>query len=107
VAALTKLLNDGSLVAGDVIVWKRPKVGSIFEATVLPNGKIETSDGLTHNSPSSAARHLNGGVAINGWRVWKVIRLKKSLLDLRAEKNHHVYKRRLASKLIPEKGNKP
>lgn len=92
-AALTRLLRDGTLLAGDVIVWRRPKVKATFEATVLPNGKIETSDGVAHNSPSSAAKHLNGGVAINGWRVWKVVRLKKSLSDLRAEKGHHVYKR--------------
>jgi len=93
VAALTRLLKDGTLLAGDVIVWLRPKVNAIYEATVLPNGKIETSDGMAHNSPSSAAKHLNGGVAINGWRVWKVVRLKKSLFDLRTEKGHHVYKR--------------
>ena len=92
-AALTKLLRDGTLLAGDVIVWRRPIVNATFEATVLSNGKIETSDGLAHNSPSSAAKHLNGGVAINGWRVWKVVRLKKSLLDLRTEKGHLVYKR--------------
>ena len=92
-AALTKLLKEGTLQAGDKIVWKRPKVQAQFEAIVLSNGKIETSDGTSHNSPSSAAKHLNGGVAINGWRVWKVIRLNKSLLDLRTEKGHHVYKR--------------
>lgn len=92
-AALTRLLRDGTLVAGDVIVWLRPKVNATFEATVLPNGKIETPDGAVHNSPSSAAKHLNGGIAINGWRVWKVVRLKKSLFELRIEKGHHVYKR--------------
>ena len=92
-AALTRLLKDGTLLAGDVIVWLRPKVNTTFEATVLPNGKIETSDGVPHNSPSSAAKHLNGGVAINGWRVWKVDRLRKSLFDLRNERGHQVYKR--------------
>ena len=101
-AALTKLLRDGTLLAGDVIVWRRPKVDATFEATVLSNGKIETSDGMAHNSPSSAAKHLNGGVAINGWRVWKVVRLKKSLLDLRSEKGHHVYKRPIANEPAPE-----
>ena len=48
-------------------------------------GKVKTSDGQVHNSPSKAAKHLNDGVAINGWRVWKVERLSKSLLELREQ----------------------
>lgn len=84
-ANLRDLLKVNSVQVGDSLIWVRKQSGQTHRAQLITNGKIQTEDGQVHNSPSSAAKHCNGGVAVNGWRVWRVERLKKNLLDLRQE----------------------
>lgn len=82
---LRDLLKENSVQVGDNLIWVRKQSGQTHRAQLMSNGKIQTEDGQVHNSPSSAAKHCNGGVAVNGWRVWKVERLKMNLLNLREE----------------------
>ena len=40
--------------------------------TVGRDGTWTTDDGVVHGSPSRAARHVNGGTSVNGWRdAWR------------------------------------
>jgi hypothetical protein len=34
--------------------------------------RYQTDDGELFNSPSSAAKHVMGGIAANGWRFWSI-----------------------------------
>ena len=82
-ATLRDLLDAGLLTQGQRLFWQKQNSRSQFEATVLESGKILTLDGQIHNSPSSAARHLNNGISTNGWRVWKISADGNSLSDIR------------------------
>ena len=84
-ANLKDLIKKDAIKVGDTLVWVRKKGGSTFRAQIVNNGKIQTEDGHIHNSPSSAAKYCNGGIAVNGWRVWEVERIKKNLLKIRKE----------------------
>lgn len=84
-ATLKDLLKKDAVQIGDTLVWVRKKSGSTFRAQIVNNGKIQTADGQIHNSPSSAAKYCNGGIAVNGWRVWEVERVCKNLLKIREE----------------------
>jgi hypothetical protein len=81
--SLRDLLEAGLVSAGDDIIWKRRNSRLTFTAKILPNGMIKTTDGVSHNSPSMAARHVNMGISTNGWRVWQLASSKQSLYELR------------------------
>jgi len=83
-SSLRDLLKAGLISSGDDLVWKKQNSSLTFTAKVLESGKIETSDGVAHASPSMAARHVNMGISTNGWRVWQVAKSKQSLSDLRS-----------------------
>jgi len=51
--------------------------------TVDSNGKLKSGDGKIFGSPTAAAKNFNGGVAINGWRVWRIKRTSEALDDVR------------------------
>jgi len=74
------LVELGILKNGDELYWKR-NVRKTSHYATIENGLIKTEDGLSHKSPSGAARHLNNGKPIDGWKCW---RLKSSgqLIDL-------------------------
>jgi hypothetical protein len=61
--------------------------------TVQANGTLKTPSGTIYRTPSNAAKELNGGIAINGWRVWKLQRNSKSLLEIRETAGFKVAKR--------------
>ena len=84
-ANLRELLKANLINPEEKIVWHRKAHNETHVAFVTKEGKVKTSDGQVHNSPSKAAKHLNSGVSINGWRVWKVERLSKTLLELREQ----------------------
>jgi hypothetical protein len=54
---LNELIRSGVLPIGTELIWKRA---------------IRTSDGKLHKSPSGAARHLNNGKPVDGWKVWRI-----------------------------------
>jgi len=68
---LNELIKSGVLPIGTELIWKRRIQGKIHTATVVRNA-IQTSDGKLHKSPSGAARHLNSGKPVDGWKVWKM-----------------------------------
>lgn len=39
---------------------------------MVEDGTIRLSNGDVFTSPSSAALAVNGGISVNGWRVWKM-----------------------------------
>ena len=69
VAKILDLIEHGIIKVGTQIYWNR-RVGNNFSAEVLANGKIKTSDGRSHKSPSGAARSLIGR-PVDGWKVWR------------------------------------
>jgi hypothetical protein len=84
VLSLKDLLDEGLLSVGESLIWHKLNSGLPHEATILADGRIETADGKIHNSPSTAARHVNGGVSTNGWRVWRALDKNSALSEIRA-----------------------
>jgi hypothetical protein len=80
---LRDLLKNGSLQAGDQLVWNRRTSGSTHRAEVNSMGQIVLEDGTKHKTPSGAAKHLNGGKSVDGWIVWKLVRTSSALGNLR------------------------
>jgi hypothetical protein len=80
--SLRDLLEAGLLQGGTKLVWKQRSLGRTNEAILLPDGKIQTSDGLTHKTPSGAAKHIIGR-PVDGWVVWKIETSGDSLADIR------------------------
>ena len=66
---ISDLLASGVLQVGSKLVWKR-RNGEHFSAEITAEGKIKTSDGTSHKSPSGAARSLIGR-PVDGWMVWQ------------------------------------
>ena len=92
-ATLRDLLKSGALENGDVLVWVKKQTGTKSVVTVQANGTLLDEKGTTYRTPSSAAKALNGGIAINGWRVWKLQKNSKSLLEVRESNGLKVSKR--------------
>lgn len=65
------LVEEGQIPEGSILTWTRRIAGTSHIAKVF-DGMIQTSDGILHKSPSGAARHLNGGKPVDGWKVWRV-----------------------------------
>jgi hypothetical protein len=80
---ITKLLMNGSLNSGQELIWNRRVAKEIHTATVNQDGSITTADGITHKTPSGAAKHLNGGKPVDGWLAWKLKSNGVSLASLR------------------------
>ncbi len=81
--SLKDLIKAGLLSEGESLIWNKLTSPTPHEATLLADGRIETTDGKIHNSPSTAAKHVNSGISTNGWRVWKVSSKGKSLGEIR------------------------
>lgn len=81
---LRDLLRAGLVSEGDLLTWRKSGLSVPHEAKLLADGKIETIDGKIHNSPSTAAKHVNSGISTNGWKVWVVHSKGKSLSEIRS-----------------------
>ena len=81
-ATVRDLVKAGLIYDGEQLEWIRPTQGIVHFAKVSAIGVISTSDGVSHKSPSGAARHYYQK-PINGWAAWKVIRTGKSLAETR------------------------
>lgn len=82
---IEKLMQTGKLNVGSVLIWRRRSLKSQHRAIILQGGKLQTADGVEHNSPSGAAKHLNGGKPVDGWIAWKLENSGISLAKLREE----------------------
>lgn len=67
----SELVKSGAIPNGTVLVWQRRVQGKTHTAIVSLNA-IRTVDGKLHKSPSGAARHVNNGKPVDGWKVWKI-----------------------------------
>lgn len=65
------LVKSGKLPVGTELVWRRKLQGDTHTA-IVEHEYIRTSDGKLHKTPSGAARHLNKGKPVDGWKVWKI-----------------------------------
>ena len=77
------LIDNNILKSGDILIWDRKYLKKTYKVEIDYTGRIKTENGLIFNSPSGAARHFSDGIAVDGWRVWKVERLNKTLGALR------------------------
>lgn len=80
---LKEMLSNGSLTAGQELIWNRRVAKQFHSAVVNSDGSITTADGKIHKTPSGAAKHLNGGKPVDGWLAWKVKNSGESLASLR------------------------
>lgn len=80
---MKSLIVSGSILSGDILVWNRRSIGENIELTIDSSGKLKASDGKVFGTPTAAAKNFNGGVAINGWRVWKIKRTGQALDEIR------------------------
>jgi hypothetical protein len=86
VAKVLDLINNGSLTAGQELIWNRRVAKETHFATVNQDGSITTTDGIKHKTPSGAAKHLNGNKPVDGWLAWKIKGTGNSLASLRHAK---------------------
>jgi len=81
--SMKNLIKVGAIQVGDIVVWNRKNYGAIEELTIDLNGKLRSIDGRIFGSPTAAAKNFNGGIAINGWRVWRIKRTGEALDEVR------------------------
>ncbi|WP_458779333.1 GmrSD restriction endonuclease domain-containing protein [Arthrobacter sp. D3-16] len=67
---LVALLAAGLLEADTRLVWKRPRVGEVHQASVTAQGQILLEDGRLFDTPSRAAKEAAGIEAQDGWDAW-------------------------------------
>ncbi len=72
-ATVLSLLESGLVEADELLIWRRPEIGEVFEARILASGQIQVN-GEVFESPSGAARAMVGRAA-NGWKAWRIPRL--------------------------------
>lgn len=77
------LMEADLLFPGDELRWDRPRLGFTYHATVNENGSIQLADGRAFTSPSRAAMEAANVPAYDGWYAWTVLRVNKTLNDLR------------------------
>ena len=80
---MRNLIKVGAIQVGEILIWNRKNQGVTEELTVDSSGNLKSNDGKIFGSPTAAAKNFNGGVAINGWRVWKIKRTGEALDDVR------------------------
>jgi len=69
---LDQLIKVGKIRVGEQLTWQRRGLGVKHAAQVIAGGKIQTSDGAVHKTPSGAAKHFNGNKPVDGWLAWKL-----------------------------------
>jgi hypothetical protein len=64
------LVDAGLLKPGDRLVWRQPRLGNTFYATVLAHGALRLDDGQIATSPSGACEILTGK-SHDGWEAFR------------------------------------
>lgn len=83
------LMQASLLEAGTDLVFRRPRLGETYTATVTQAGKLRLPDGREFASPSRAAVAAAGG-SLDGWHAWQVSPNGESLDTLRQRLLDHV-----------------
>lgn len=85
---IADLVDAGLLTHGQGLVWKRPRLGETYRATLADAAMIRLDDGREYATPSGAAMHAAGLQAYDGWYAWRLDADERPRLhDLRAELN--------------------
>lgn len=85
---IAQVLKAGLLVAGETLVWERPRKGERWVATVTSEGRLRMEDGEEYSTPTAAARAVGGTSAgLNVWKrtsdgrklseIWKAYRMRR------------------------------
>lgn len=81
---LKPLIDKGLLEVGERLEWRRPRLGQVHFATVLPGGCLRLDDGQIFEKPSPACKAISGQET-DGWAAWRRISDRRSLKTLREE----------------------
>ncbi|WP_433498591.1 hypothetical protein ACQP1K_27535 [Sphaerimonospora sp. CA-214678] len=79
---LKHLIAKGLLRAGERLEWRRPRLGHVHFATVLPGGCLRLDNGQIYEKPSPACKAISGQET-DGWSAWHRISDGRSLKTLR------------------------
>lgn len=82
---LVDLLEHSLIKEGDELAWHRPKKGATYRAAINSKGAIQLENDGVYSSPSRAAMEAAGVASYDGWYAWTVVRLGRTLNDLRHE----------------------
>ncbi|MFC0865678.1 hypothetical protein ACFHYQ_25610 [Sphaerimonospora cavernae] len=81
---LKPLIDAGLLRPEDQLVWRRPRLGKVHYAAVLPDGRLRIESGEVFAKPSPACKALSGQET-DGWAAWRRASDNRSLKDIRGE----------------------
>ena len=82
---IADLIGVGLLAPGDVLRFKRPRVGRTHKAVVTADSTLSLEGGQDFRSPSTAAKVAADMPAVDGWHAWTVAASGRSLDSLRQE----------------------
>jgi len=82
---IADLIGAGLLTPGDVLRFKRPRVGQVHKAVVTADSTLSLEGGQEFRSPSKAAKVAADMPAVDGWHAWTVASSGRSLDSLRQE----------------------
>ena len=79
-------LENRNLEPGTVLSARYKKEERTCEVVQTEDGlRFKTDDGELFKSPSSAAKHVMGGIAANGWRFWSIAGTEKPAREPKAK----------------------
>ncbi len=84
-ATISDLIDNELILPGEIIVFRRPRIGKTYIAKITEKGRIELEDGQEYTSPSRAATAVAEMRAVDGWRAWVVQSTRRSLDSLRKD----------------------
>ena len=92
-------IEDRNLQAGTVLVGRHKSTEHRCEVVETPEGvRYQVDGGEIFKSPSSAAKHVMGGIAANGWRFWSIAGSEKPQRARKATKAKAATKKPAAKK---------
>jgi len=81
---LADLMTAGLLSEGDRLVFRRPRLGELYEVVLSADGRLRSEGSeVAYSTPSAAAVALSGG-PVDGWYAWRT-ESGRLLDDLRQE----------------------
>jgi CBS domain-containing protein len=101
---IADLIGAGLLAPGDVLRFKRPRVGRAHKAVVTADSTLSLEGGQDFRSPSAAAKVAADMPAVDGWHAWTVAPSGRSLDSLRQELLDQVAARTVAEAATADSG---
>lgn len=79
---IAQVVEAGFLLPDERLVWKRPRLGEEWYATVTGNGTLRLDNGQEYASPSAAVKGVTGKNGSNGLAVWRRVSDGSKLADI-------------------------